>query len=118
MKSPFVIVLGLCVCLGLASSRSQAQAPAGDAIVPFAIRVPDMVLSDLQERLGRTRFPAEINGSGWAHGADLAYMKELVGYWRSGFDWRAQERRLNGFEQFKTTIDGIDIHFIHRRSRE
>jgi microsomal epoxide hydrolase len=65
----------------------------------------------------RTRFPDELEGAGWTYGTNLAYLKELVAYWRDKFDWRAQERRLNQFEQFKTNIDGVDIHFIHRRSK-
>ena len=125
MMPRYCVLAAFCASLGLvilASSPRRAvhaaQATNGDAVVPFTIRVPDAVLTDLRERLARARFPTEINGSGWTHGADLAYMKELVEYWRDRFDWRAQERRLNAFEQFKTTIDGIDIHFIHRRSRE
>ena len=94
-----------------------AQAAGSTAIVPFQIQVPDAVLADLKDRLAKVRYPAEIDGSGWRYGADLAYMKELVAYWRDRYDWRAQERRLNQFEQFKTNIDGLDIHFIHRRSR-
>jgi microsomal epoxide hydrolase len=88
----------------------------GDAIVPFRIAVPDAVLADLQDRLARTRFPDEIEGSGWEYGTNLSYMRELITYWRTRFDWRAQERRLNQLPQFTTRIDGMDIHFIHQRS--
>ena len=86
------------------------------AITPYKIHVPDEVLRDLKERLARTRFPDEIEGSGWEYGADLRYMKELVAYWRDKFDWRKQERALNAFDQYTTTIDGLQIHFIHQRS--
>ena len=96
----------------------QAQSSEkGAQIVPFKINVPDAVLTDLKERLARVRFPDEIAGSAWDYGTNLAYLKELVVYWRDKFDWRAEERRLNQFEQFKTNIDGLDIHFIHQRSR-
>jgi len=98
-----------------ASARSAAT--GSDAIVPFKIHVPDDVLRDLKARLARTRFPDEIPGTGWEYGTDLAYLKSLVAYWQDRFDWRAQERKLNEFDQFKTTIDGIDIHFIHQKSR-
>lgn len=98
------------------SVPSRPIARAGDAIVPFKIRVPDETLRDLRERLARTRFPDAIEGSGWSYGADLGYVKELVSYWRDRFDWRAQERRLNQFDQFKTNIDGLHIHFVHQRS--
>jgi microsomal epoxide hydrolase len=104
-----------------ATTAAAAEASAtgtGEAIVPFTINVPDPVLADLKERLSRARFPDEINGANWTYGTNLAYLKELVAYWRDGFDWREQERRLNQFEQFTTNIDGIDVHFIHRRAKQ
>jgi microsomal epoxide hydrolase len=64
-----------------------------DAIVPFTIAVPDAVLAELKDRLTRTRFPDEIEGSGWEYGTNLSYLRELVTYWRTQFAWRAQERR-------------------------
>ena len=82
---------------------------------PFRIAVPDAVLADLRERLARVRWPDEIPGSGWTYGADLATVKELVAYWRDGFDWRAQEAALNAWPQFTTPIDGLDVHFVHAR---
>lgn len=104
------------VCLFVLGATGFAQ-PAGDAIVPFRIAVPDRVLADLQRRLENTRFPSQIDGSGWEYGTDLSYMRELVEYWRHKYDWRTHERRLNELPQFKTTIDGIEIHFVHQRSR-
>lgn len=82
---------------------------------PFAISVADTAIADLKARLGRTRWPDEIPGTGWAYGADVDYLKELTAYWRDQFDWRAQERRLNAFPQFTATIDDLGIHFIHAR---
>jgi pimeloyl-ACP methyl ester carboxylesterase len=84
---------------------------------PFEVRVPEGVLDDLQERLARTRFPDEIAGAGWDYGANLAYMRELVEYWESGFDWREQEERLNRFTHFRAEIDGFGLHFIHERGK-
>jgi hypothetical protein len=102
------------------SSPRSGQRSTADAatIVPFKTRVADDVLRDLRARLAQTRFPDELEGAGWDYGTNLAYLKELVTYWRTAFDWRAQERRLNQFDQFKTNIDGLDIHFIHQRSKE
>jgi pimeloyl-ACP methyl ester carboxylesterase len=94
---------------------AQASAP-GEAITPFRINVPEATLRDLEERLAKTRFPSEIDHSGWDYGTNLAYLRELVAYWRTTFNWREQERRLNQLPQYKTTIDGIDIHFVHQRS--
>jgi len=112
----FTMAIVIAVC-GTGSAAAQAQA-SGDAIVPFRINVPDATLKDLKERLARTRFPSEIDQSGWEYGTNLAYLRELVTYWRTQFDWRAQERKLNQLPQYKTTIDGIDIHFVHQRSSQ
>lgn len=90
---------------------------ASDAIVPYKISVPDAVLRDLKDRLSRTRFPDQLENVGWDYGTDPAYLKPLVEYWRDRFDWRAQERKLNEFDQFTTTIDGLKIHFIHQKSK-
>ena len=93
---------------GLAASpRSAAAQPAGGSskVTPFKIRIDDAVLEDLKHRLAQTRFPDELDNVDWDYGTDLAYLKELVAYWRTKFDWRKQEERLNGFPQFKTEID-------------
>lgn len=90
--------------------------PQAAGIEPFTIRVPDAVLQDLEERLARTRWPDEVPGQGWARGTPVAYLRPLVEYWRNGFDWRVQEKKLNAFQQFTTNIDGVRLHFIHQRS--
>jgi pimeloyl-ACP methyl ester carboxylesterase len=120
MRTKYSMLAAVLLAFCGASVAVHGQAPAGGspAIVPFKIQVPAVVLRDLKARLAQTRWPNQIAGSGWEDGADLAYMKELVAYWRDRFDWRAQERTLNQFDQFKTNIDGLDIHFIHQRSRE
>ena len=80
---------------------------------PFSIHVDDAVLDDLRARLDATRWPDEVDGAGWTMGSNLAYMKELAAYWRDGYDWREQERRLNALPQFRAEIDGLGIHFVH-----
>jgi microsomal epoxide hydrolase len=89
-----------------------------EAIVPFRCEIPDAVLDDLRDRLGRTRWPDELNDADWSYGTDQSTLKELCAYWRDGFDWRREEARLNRFEQFTTSIDGLRLHFIHARSPE
>jgi pimeloyl-ACP methyl ester carboxylesterase len=86
------------------------------AIEPFEIHVVDAVLDDLRDRLTRTRLPDHIAGTTWEYGVPVAYLAELVAYWRDEYDWRAQEARLNQLEHFRTHIDGQSIHFIHARS--
>lgn len=85
-------------------------------IRPFALHVPEESLTDLAARLQLTRWPVEDAGTGWDHGVPVEFAKELAGYWAEGFDWRAQERRINTFPQFTTSIDGHDMHFFHIRS--
>ena len=87
-------------------------------IRPFRVQVPQADLDDLTDRLAGTRWPDELPGVGWTRGVPLGYLEELAAYWRSSYDWRAQEGRLNGFPQFATTIDGQTIHFLHARSPE
>ena len=84
---------------------------------PFTIAVEDSVLEDLQQRLADTRWPDEIPDTGWDYGSNLAYLKELVEHWRTKFDWRAQEAKLNAFSHFKSEVDGLDIHFIHEKGK-
>lgn len=87
-------------------------------VKPFEIAIPEADVVDLRERLARTRWPDTVPGSGWDYGIDLAWTKEMAAYWRDGFDWRKQEAMLNAFPQFRTTIDGQTVHFIHVRSPE
>ncbi|MDH3604391.1 MAG: epoxide hydrolase [Candidatus Tectomicrobia bacterium] len=86
-------------------------------VTPFQIEVDDAVLLDLRRRLEATRWSGEIPGSGWDYGTNLDYLKELTQYWRTEFDWRAQEELINSFSHFKTTVDGQGIHFIHERGQ-
>ena len=113
----------LCLAAAALTAAAQTQPAADQAsdderIVPFTIRVPDATLDDLKQRLTRARFPEPLQQPDWSYGTDLSYLKELVTYWRDRFDWRAQERKLNQLEQFTTTIDGLQVHFVHRRSRQ
>src|SRR5437867_12765698 len=82
---------------------------------PFRIDVPDTIVRDLRERLARTRFPDEIANSGWTYGTNLAYLRELVAYWREGYDWRAEEARLNRFHHYRARVGDLRIHYIHER---
>jgi len=80
---------------------------------PFALRIADEDIADLRMRLARTRFPDQAPGAPWAYGTDLAYLRNLVAYWRDQFDWRTQEDRLNAFPQFTVPLHGIDLHYLH-----
>jgi Epoxide hydrolase N terminus len=90
---------------------------ADTAIRPFRIDIPEADLDDLRERLERTRWPDELPDSE-DRGVRLAYVKQLADYWRTGYDWRPTEARLNANPQFTTEIDGQNVHFLHVRSPE
>ena len=85
---------------------------------PFRIEIPQAALDDLYDRLDRTRWPTELPGVGWERGVPIAYLRTLVDYWRTGYDWRAVEARINRFPQYTTDIDGANVHFLHVRSPE
>ena len=87
------------------------------SIQPFTIAVPQTTLDDLQHRLAQTRWPDEAQGTGWSYGTNLGYLKELADYWQHTYDWRTQEAKLNQFAQFRATIDGQPIHFLHVRGK-
>jgi pimeloyl-ACP methyl ester carboxylesterase len=84
-------------------------------LTPFRIEVREDVLNDMRDRLRRTRWPDQIADSAWDYGTDIAYLRELVSYWAEGFDWRAQEAKLNALPQFVTEVDGARLHFVHVR---
>jgi len=87
-----------------------------DAVTPFRIQISDEQLADLKRRLAATRFPDKETPDDWSQGIPLAYVQDVVRYWANDYDWRKREAQLNRFPQFKTTIDGLGIHFVHVRS--
>jgi len=84
---------------------------------PFRLNIPEAALEDLRGRLARTRLPDEPPLEPWSTGTSRAYVEQLVAYWESGFDWRAQEASLNRFRQFTVPLGGIELHFIHEPGR-
>lgn len=87
-----------------------------ESIRPFRIDVSDEFLDDLRRRLHATRWPEAELVDDWSQGTPLAYVQEVCGYWADDYDWRSRESALNRFDQFITTIDGLDLHFVHQRS--
>ena len=111
--------LGL-VSTALAAAPDPAQvteAAQDNVIRLFRVEVPDAALADLQRRLAATRWPDKETVADQSQGVPLATMQKLVAYWQHGYDWRKAEARLNALPQFMTKIDGLDIHFIHVRSK-
>ena len=87
------------------------------AVSPFRIDVPEEDLDDLRRRIAATRWPSKELVEDRSQGVQLATMQELARYWTTDYDWRKAEEKLNALLQFTTEIDGVDIHFIHVRSR-
>src|SRR5262249_38297918 len=96
---------------------TMAQANA-NAVRPFTINVPEAELTDLRRRINATRWPEQETVADQSQGMPLATIRELARYWGTDYDWRKAEAELNALPQFVTTIDGLNIHFIHVRSRE
>jgi len=86
-------------------------------ITPFSIHIEAEILSDLRERIHKTRWPDQAPSAAWEQGTDLEYLRQLLEYWADEFDWRAQERELNAVTQFRAELDGVHIHFVHERAR-
>ena len=82
------------------------------------LAVPDAALDDLRRRLENTRWPSVVEGQGWTRGTDPDYLSELVDYWRTDFDWRAQEAALSRFSHEQVTVSGLSLHQIHERAAD
>jgi len=90
---------------------------AADEITPFESHAPQNALDDLKRRLGETRWPERETCRDWSEGVPLDRMRSLIDYWHTQYDWLRCEKELNRFPQFRTTIDGLGMHFIHVRSK-
>src|SRR3954451_24505931 len=101
----------------VAQASTQAAAAEDRSIRPFKVRVPQAALDELRRRLAGTRWPDKETVADRSQGVQLEKLQALVRYWGSAYDWRKAEAQLNALPQFITTIDGVDIHFIHIRSR-
>jgi pimeloyl-ACP methyl ester carboxylesterase len=112
-KLAAALAFGFCIHSALAS----AEAADDTSIRPFQVHVPEEALADLRERIVDTRWPDRETVDDQSQGIQLAMLKPLVEYWGTGYDWREAEAKLNALPQFMTTIDGVDIHFIHVRSQ-
>ncbi|RWQ49698.1 epoxide hydrolase family protein [Mesorhizobium sp.] len=112
-KLATVLAFGLCIFSALAN----ASAAKDRSIRPFTVGIPQAALEDLRRRIAETRWPDRETVDDQSQGIQLAKLKPLVKYWGTGYDWRKAEAKLNTLPQFMTTIDGVDIHFIHVRSK-
>jgi len=100
----------------LGGSKTFSLPPATAAITPFQVHIPEAALTDLKRRLSATRWPQRETVNDWSQGVPLSKAKTLIDYWHSSYSWRRFEKRINQYPQFRTSIDGLGIHFIHVRS--
>ena len=105
------------VAVGAAALVSALPAAAAETVRPFRVNVPDEELADLRRRITATRWPERETVADSSQGVQLATMQKLARYWATDYDWRKVEAKLNALPQFITEIDGLDIHFIHVRSK-
>ena len=117
LLSKFLVLVFAASLLPAFAVNVLAQQPAADAIRPFRVNFPNAALDDLRRRINATRWPEPETVTDQSQGVQLATMRKLVSYWQTSYDWRKAEAKLNGLPQFITTIDGVDIHFIHVKSR-
>jgi pimeloyl-ACP methyl ester carboxylesterase len=101
----------------IAASGLNAGAQSADVIRPFHVNIPEKALVDLKQRVKATKWPGRETVTDFSQGVQLATIQKLASYWTTNYDWRKIEAKLNTFPQFITTIDGLDIHFIHVRSK-
>ena len=113
MHTMTVVVLMTLWLLGGATMEAQ-----NTHIERFSIAIPDSTIDDLRRRIRTARLPDMINDAQWDYGVNTDWLREMLGYWGGAFDWRAQERRLNAFDHFRTEIDGHRVHFVHQRSAD
>src|SRR5882672_6198491 len=99
------------------ATNPLATAPAADALRPFRVDIPETALADLRQRLAQTRLPEKETVAGYSQGVPLKTIQQLLRRWQTDYDWRKVEARLNAVPNFTTEIDGLDIHFIHVRSK-
>jgi pimeloyl-ACP methyl ester carboxylesterase len=113
-----VLLIGGMTVMTQAQAQAQANPASGpDAIRPFHLHFTDAALADLKRRILATRWPDKEIVDDRSQGVQLATVQKLAHYWGTAYDWRKCETRLNALPQFVTTIDGVDIHFIHVRSK-
>ncbi|MEO0945357.1 MAG: epoxide hydrolase, partial [Pseudomonadota bacterium] len=91
------------------------QVTSNPNVTPFQFQVPDAVLNDILVRVAGYPWHEMPDDGGWDYGTNMGYLKELCAYWVDGFDWRAQEARINGFSNYRATVSGIDMHFIYEQ---
>jgi hypothetical protein len=109
--------VGAANLLPVGPAQAESEAAASDAIRPFQVHFPDDDLAELRLRLKKTRWPGKETVNDASQGIQLEKLKPLVAYWSTQHDWRKAEAKLNALPQFITTIDGLDIHFIHVRAK-
>lgn len=111
-----LIFTGILV-MQLTFAIAQDESKTDERIRPFKVGIPDAAIKELRQRIIATKWPDKETVADQSQGAKLSRMKELINYWGTNYDWRKAEIKLNAYPQFMTRIDGVDIHFIHVKSK-
>jgi len=117
-SSTFMMMGTMGALLSVTAAHAETAPPSGDtSIRPFKFHASDKTLKDLRRRIAATKWPSQELVTDASQGVQLATMRELARYWQTDYNWRKFETKLNALPQFLTTIEGVDIHFIHVRSK-
>jgi pimeloyl-ACP methyl ester carboxylesterase len=116
-RSLFLGILTLQFAVAATQEVSKRDVKNDESIRPFKVNIPNSDLKDLRQRIQATKWPDKETVADQSQGAKLSKMQDLVQYWGTTYDWRKAEAKLNAYPQFMTKIDGVDIHFIHVRSK-
>lgn len=111
------ILTGALILLGVSGFAQTSPVTDANSIRPFHVNIPEAAIADLRQRVQATRWPEKETVTDQTQGVQLEKIQKLVTYWGNGYDWRKAEAKLNALPQFMTKIDGLDIHFIHVRSK-
>lgn len=114
---PITVLTGALILLGVSGFAQTSPAADANSIRPFHVNIPEAAIADLRQRVQATRWPEKETVTDQTQGVQLEKIQKLVTYWGTGYDWRKAEAKLNALPQFMTKIDGLDIHFIHVRSK-
>jgi len=114
-----IILIGASLSVAAQNASGISATPSNEekSIKPFTASIPDAAIADMKKRIADTRWPEKETVTDASQGVKLEKLKALANYWATDYDWKKAEAKLNAFPQFITTIDGLDIHFIHVRSK-
>jgi pimeloyl-ACP methyl ester carboxylesterase len=117
MHKLYAFIFALLVSGSMSCYSQTKKTPSMKNVTEFKVAIPQQILDDLKNRLQRTRWPGEAEGSGWNFGTSEAYLRDLVHYWQTDYDWRKQESLLNKYPQYIAEVNGVKVHFQYIKGK-